>query len=735
MTLRRSTSSTGLLLIICMAVAFLSSCRSTKMFVPSSDNGDGTFVNPVIRADFPDPDIIRVGRDYYMVSSTFHCMPGIPVLHSRDLVNWRIIGHAYDSLTFLPKYSMEQRGTAYGLCCWAPTIKYSDGWFYIGVNIAEQRFILCRSRKPEGPYEMTVFDCQFYDPGIFIDDDGRKYVVHGQDKIYITELNSQMTAPLSDPKGKLILDAREIDGLRDMSLAGLEGSHVYKRDGWYYVFNTAKGYEGVQMVSRSRNIFGPYETKKLIDSDMNYQGAGLHQGGFVDMPSGQTWGFLFQDRDYVGRCPVMFRLVWINDWPDLIFLPQIVNSKPDTRNKWNAQYGNADFGVFINFGGQGNDFISPYHTGGRTNGNSFSPRKLARARGPQESDDFSAKKLKPVWEWSHVPVSERYSLSERRGFLRLHAMPAPGFQWARNSLTQRFTGPSSRATALLDVRGLQPGDFAGNGIMGSTMLQQGVVRTADGLRLEVRQSVEASDSVLASLPLPADAQRVWLRTEVTRRGTVCFSWSTDGEAFQAFGPEVESGFFGYLGVRHALACYSRPADGVGREYFTRANLLAARSGYADFDSFIIDQAASGNHYDASLPVDFDLLDASAGVHYLRPGFRDPRQAVALSDSPAGFVFQHLRVPKGAGHIAIRLLAQKPGAVIKVFCDKKEAGSYTLTQADLRGAEHPGLPLKAFPSQWQTVRFPVTIPAGTHKVAFNIQDDGAGLLLRDFQFVE
>lgn len=720
-----------------MAVAFMSSCRSTKMFVPSSDNGDGTFINPVIRADFPDPDIIRVGRDYYMVSSTFHCMPGIPVLHSRDLVNWRIIGHAYDSLTFLPKYSMENRGTAYGLCCWAPTIKYSDGWFYIGVNIAEQRFILCRSRKPQGPYQMTVFDCQFYDPGLFIDDDGRKYVVHGQDKIYITELNSQMTAPLSDPKGTLILDARQIDGLQDLAIAGLEGSHVYKRDGWYYIFNTAKGYEGVQMVSRSRSLMGPYETKKLIDYDLNYAGAGLHQGGFVDMPSGQTWGFLFQDRDYIGRCPVLFRLVWIDGWPDLIFLPQAFSSKPDTRNKWNVQYGHVNFG-FPSGGlvGQVNrDGIFPYTTGGRTNGNSFSPRKLARARGPQESDNFSAKTLKPVWEWSHVPVSERYSLTEHRGFLRLHAMPSPGFKWARNSLTQRFTGPSSRATALLSVSGLQPGDFAGNGIMGSTMLQQGVLRAGDGLQLQVRQSVEASDSVLASMPLPADAERVWLRTEVTKRGTVCFSWSLDGQSYHSFGPEVESGFFGYLGVRHALACYSQPPSGVGRDYFTRANLLAARSGYADFDSFIIDQAVSGNHYDASSPVDFDLLDASIGLRYLRPGFRDPRQVVALSDSLAGLYFKNLRVPKGAGHISIRLLAQKPGAVITLFCGKKQVGTYTLTEADLRGAQHPGLPLKAFPAQWQTVRFPVSLPAGTHKVAFNIHDNDSSLLLRDFQLVE
>ena len=736
MTLRSSLlSAAGALLISCAATAFLSSCRSTKMLVPSSDNGDGTFTNPVLRADFPDPDIIRVGRNFYMVSSTFHCMPGIPVLKSRDLINWKIIGHAYDSLTFLPKYSMENRGTAYGLCCWAPTIKYSRGWYYIGVNIAEQRFILCRSRKPEGPYKMDVFDCQFYDPGLFIDDDGRSFVVHGQDKVYVTELNSDMTAPLGDPQGKLILNAREIEGLKDMTIAGLEGSHVYKREGWYYVFNTAKGYEGVQMVSRSRSIWGPYETRLLLDSDLNYARAGLHQGGYVETRSGSSIGFLFQDRDYVGRCPVFYPIRWIDGWPDCTVLP-IIAYKPDMRNKWNTMYGDAHFGWGGGHFGQVNhDGIFPYFTGGRSGGNSFSPSKLARASSPQESDDFSGKKLKPVWEWSHVPVSERYSLSERRGFLRLHAMPSPGFYWARNSLTQRFTGPSSRATALLDVSGLQPGDFAGNGVMGSAMLQQGVFRTARGLQLQVRQSVEASDSILANIDLPAETTRIWLRTEITKRGTVCFSWSLDGKTFQAIADETPSGFFGYLGLRHALACYSQPKEGVGREYFTRNNLLAARSGYADFDSFVIDDAIRGNHYDASRPVDLDLFDEAIGVHLLRPGFRDPRQALALNGDNAYIGFVNIKVPGGVREIVMNMLSAEPGAVIEVLCDKKSIGSYTLTAEDVSKAQYPEMPLKTFPEKWQEVRFPVQILAGRHPLAFQIRNAKADMMLRDFRFVE
>ena len=159
----------------------------------SSDNGDGTFTNPIIRGDYPDTDIIRVGEDFYMISSSFACMPGIPICHSKDLINWKIIGHAYDSLTFLPSYSMEHELTAYGRACWAPTIRYHDGWFYIGVNLKSDRYIMCKSRRPEGPYTMYPFKDELYDPGFFIDDDGKKYVTHGKNEIRLTRLNDEGT--------------------------------------------------------------------------------------------------------------------------------------------------------------------------------------------------------------------------------------------------------------------------------------------------------------------------------------------------------------------------------------------------------------------------------------------------------------------------------------------------------------------------------------------------------------
>ena len=257
-------------LFLCCLSVFIASCSTSLESTAylSSDNGDGTYTNPVIQADYPDPDIIRVGEDYYMVSSSFVAMPGIPVCHSKDLVNWEIIGHAYDSITFRPQYRMEGGKTAYSRLCWAPTIRYYDGIYYIGVNIADDGFVMFKSDRPEGPYTMHKFGKRLYDPGFFIDDDGKKYVTHGKNRIYLTRLKDDATGVLdSEDKGTLILTAPEGYGHL------FEGCHTYKRNGWYYIFNPALGYDGVQMISRSRNLYGPKEKKELIDDDKNYDDA------------------------------------------------------------------------------------------------------------------------------------------------------------------------------------------------------------------------------------------------------------------------------------------------------------------------------------------------------------------------------------------------------------------------------------------------------------------------------
>ena len=660
----------------------------------SSDNGDGTYTNPVVRGDFPDTDIIRVGDDFYMISSSFACMPGIPVCHSKDLINWKVIGHAYDSLTFLPSYSMERENTAYGRACWAPTLRYHDGWFYIGVNLKNDRFIMCKSRRPEGPYKMYAFKEQLYDPGLFIDDDGRKYVTHGMNDICITELNDEGTE-IKTPgdKGTVILKAPE--GYR----LYFEGCHTYKRNGYYYIFNPAQGYNGFQMVSRSKHLYGPYETRVLIDDDLNYARAGVHQGGYVETAEGESWAFTFQDRDYMGRDLMLYPMRWVDDWPVVGLDPDTTQLTPELRER--IGHIRPGKGVIT--------YRKP-------------AVKAHQERSyPAENDEFDSKTLKPVWEFSHVPIPEKISLNrQRKGHLRLYASPAKGYEWARNSLTQKIVCPASTSTAKVDVSGLGDNDFAGSGIMGSTMLQQGVMRVNGGLQLQIHQSKHVDDQTLDVKEIPADTRYVWLRTEVSKKGTVLFSHSLDGVYFEPFGRETASGFWRFLGLRYALCCYHHTTANDSA-YYNTSNLKAAYSGYADFDSFVLESHYRGNHYDVTRLTDFDLYDDKQGLKLIRPEDYVPVQFLQVERPGAWISFFNLHFPHDVKQCRLELKARMSNAVVEI----REGGP--------DGPVLATLPLKATGGKWSVQKFKVNIPAGQRKLTFRLAGDTDQVWLKNFVF--
>lgn len=665
--------------------------HDTNLF--SSDNGDGTYTNPILRADYPDTDIIRVKEDYYMISSSFACMPGIPICHSKDLINWKIIGHAYDSLTFLPSYSMEHENTAYGRACWAPTIRYHSGWFYIGVNLKADRFIMCKSRRPEGPYEMHVFNEELYDPGLFIDDDGKKYITHGMNEIRITRLNDEGTGIMTPgDKGTVILQAPEKYRLY------FEGCHTYKRNGWYYIFNPAQGYNGVQMVSRSRNLYGPYETRLLIDDDVNYARAGVHQGGYVDTAEGESWAFTFQDRDYMGRDVMLYPMRWVDDWPVVGLDPDSTRITPELQKRIGR--------------------IRP----GKGVVTYRKPAVKARQEicFPQESDEFDARTLKPVWEFSHVPISQKWSLTERPGHLRIYASPAKGYEWARNSLTQKAVMPASTGTVKLDVRGLALNDFAGNGIMGSVMLQQGVRRTTNGLLLEIHQSKHVDNQIINQKILPSDITYIWLRSDITKRGTVLFSYSLDGKKYKRFGNETVSGFWRFLGIRHALCCYNHTTMNDSA-YYTTKNLCRAVSGHADFDNFILESRYHGNHYDAFLQTDFDLFDDYEGMRLFRPVDYMPEQYLGDIRSEAWISFFNLHFGHPATKVGLELKARFSDAVIKIH------------QGDANGPVLGVCKVKATGGKWAFQSFGVNVPRGIHKITFTVHGSTEQVKLKSFHF--
>lgn len=654
-------------IVAVIGVLVLPSCltHSFNTSMLSSDNGDGTYTNPIINADYPDPDIIRVGEDYYMVSSSFVAMPGIPVCHSKDLVNWTVIGHAYDSITFRPKYRMENEETAYGGLCWAPTIRYYDGTFYIGVNIADDGFVMFKSDRPEGPYTMHKFDKRLYDPGFFIDDDGKKYVTHGKTKIYLTRLKDDATGVMNpDDNGTLILTAPEGYGHL------FEGCHTYKRNGWYYIFNPALGYDGVQMISRSRSLYGPYETRVLIDDDINYADAGVHQGGYVETLEGESWAYTFQDRDYMGRCVMLYPMKWVDGWP--VVGPE---GKP----------------------GKG---VVTYRK----------PAVKARQEMsfPQRSDDFDAPALNQVWEFNHVPFKEKWSLTDRPGHFRIYSQYAKGFEWARNSLTQKVSGPCSTGTVLLDGKGLREGDFAGTGIMGSRMYQLGIRKKNGGYWLELREGDHKRETVTDSLPVQTD--KIYLRTEITRRGSLLFHYSLDGRAYSRFGGEKVSNFWRYLGIRHTLCCYNVMKGVAG--------------GHADFDFFKIESSRRGNNYDAFAETDFSQYDDRKGMELVRPVPKRPMQFLKGIKDGDWVAFNNLCFERKPRSVAVSLRAEQAGGVIEI---RKDAPDGKLVAAC------PVNKSRADSGQWEIQTFEVGSLKGKNKLYFVFRGNCQGLSVKSFVF--
>ena len=262
----------------------------------SPDNGDGTFTNPILWGDWPDPDVIRVNHRFYMVSTSMHYVPGCPILTSTDLVNWQMAGYAVDATTKTHVTTCRVASSISG-GSWAASIRHHSGKFYVafctpnGWGIEKGHFSVCEADRPSGPWKRTIFPEYLYDPGLFFDDDGRVYVVHGQHTLYITELTSDIHAT----KGKAVKIWDK--GFKDSHTLGrgfgMEGSHMYKINGYYYITCPAGGTQGWQVCLRSRNIYGPYEHRVMVEDDTSYPGNGLHQGGMVQLKNADFNWFHF----------------------------------------------------------------------------------------------------------------------------------------------------------------------------------------------------------------------------------------------------------------------------------------------------------------------------------------------------------------------------------------------------------------------------------------------------------
>lgn len=403
-------------LIVCFYLLLLSVLSAVNISAQKlhSDNGNGTFTNPVIAADFPDPDVILVGESYYMVTTTMFIFPGVTVLKSHDLVNWEYCSNAVPRFDFHKCYDLDGCNR-YGHGQWATSLKYNNGKFYLLFITLDEGGFLCSADKAEEPWEIKHLPKGFYDPGLFFDDDGRIYVAHGYSEIKMTELDKNF-APIS--KDSLVYkgDIRR----------GLEGSHVYKINGYYYLYCTYGGLDGIQVALRSKNIYGPYEQKVVISEKTHGPNFGIHQGALIKTQTGEWWTILFVDSGPFGRFPSLQPVTWIDGWPMV--------------------------------GVEGNAVV----TYRKPNVGKEYPIKILPT-----SDEFDNEELGMQWGWNHNPDSTKWSLTENPGFLRLKTVTViDSLQKARNTLTQRMFAYysdtlASTATAKMEFTHMKEGDIAG----------------------------------------------------------------------------------------------------------------------------------------------------------------------------------------------------------------------------------------------------------------------------------
>ena len=548
----------------------------------SADNGNGTYTNPLFYDEFSDPDIIRVGEDYYLAGTTMHSVPGLVVLHSKDLVNWEFSSYCFDRFDDSDDFNLRNGKEAYGQGIWAPAIRYHNGKFYIFSNINGHGLQVYISDSAKGPWTHHKVNGDIYDLSVLFDEDGKIYAVHKYGNVTVTELKPDLSGPV-EGSSKVVIPEGNAMG---------EGHHVYKINGMYYILSADYSPMGRMQCARSKSIWGPYETcviseresygyaagwsvgnmgigRPLPEDGFKFQNnkpnglnlgcATIHQGGIVQAPDGKWWGVSMQDFNAVGRTVCLSPITWVDGWPY--------------------------FGLEKNLG--------------RSPRTWFKPNDAVKApQAPYDRcDDFSGKTFKPVWQWNHNPNDKMWSLNkERKGWLRLHSMPAKQLLWAKNSLTQRAIGPVSYTSVKLDASKLKAGDEAGLGAINMPYASLGVVKTDKGLALRCYDQNTNKEVVQ-----PLDKKVVWLRLWGDYdKSQLQYSYSLDGKNWENIGEQMISPYQlkTFQGVRVTLYAF---------------NKKEVNGGVADFDDFKVEEPMADRT--ANLPIGktvrfFNLADGN-----------------------------------------------------------------------------------------------------------------------------
>jgi beta-xylosidase len=490
--------------------------------------------NPIIFADVPDMSIIRVGDTYYMASTTMHMCPGIPIMKSKDLVNWQMLNYAYEKLGDMDALSLNNGKNNYGKGSWASSLRYYKGTYYIATyaQTTDKTYIFRTNDIEKGNWKMSEFKPGYHDCTLVFDND-RAYLITGGGKLRIIELNDDLTGEKAGGLNQVLIENASTPAGNVMLPA--EGSQLFKHDGKFYLFNICWPRGGMRtvLVHRADKLTGPWEGK------VAFQDQGVAQGGMIDTPDGRWFAYLFQDHGSVGRIPYLVPMKWENGWPVI----GVDGKLPESLDL-----------------------------------------PASKGLGIVASDEFTRKKGEPalplVWQWNHNPDNTLWSVTHRNGYLRLTTGRVDTlFVQAKNILTQRTFGPVSSGITSIDVTNMKEGDFAGLALLQKKFGQVGV-KVANGVKSIVMVNGSTRIPVEAQT-VPLTQKTVYLKAECDFRDKADiakFFYSLDGKTWLPIGSQLKMEYSmpHFMGYRFGLFNYSTKTPG----------------GYVDFDYFRISDKIS-----------------------------------------------------------------------------------------------------------------------------------------------
>lgn len=499
-------------------------------------------LNPIIFADVPDMSIIRVGDTYYMSSTTMHMSPGLPIMSSKDLVNWKIISYCYDTLVSNDDMNLENGKSTYGRGSWASSIRYHNGTFYVSTFAATsgKTHIYSTKNIEKGDWKAISFRPSLHDHSLFFDDDEKVYMLYGNKKLTLVELNDDLSGIKEGGVNQVVIEntAAPTDSIANSNLG--EGSQLFKVNGKYYLFNITWPRGGMRtvVIHRSDKLTGPWEGRIAL------QDLGVAQGGLIDKPDGTWYSYLFRDNGAVGRIPYLVPVKWVDGWPVL--------------------GENGKVPAILNL-----------------------PANKSLIPSIVSSDEFSRKNNKPVlplvWQWNHNPDNSLWSLTERKGFLRLKTGRIDtSFFLAKNTLTQRTIGPFCTGIISLDISNMKDGDFAGLSLLQKNYGLVGVRINGNDKIIVMINATGGKPVEAAQLPLEQKAVRFKAECDFTDKKDVAnFFYSLDGKNWKPIGTQLKMAYTlpHFMGYRFALFNYATKNIG----------------GFVDFDYFhITDNISSKN---------------------------------------------------------------------------------------------------------------------------------------------